>query len=168
MRKIFLVSTLFILFSFFTGCGIATKNLYEGPAKKADEVSTISGVAFYRDRAVSIITWKIDDKDVDHDRTSEFIVLPGNHTVRLYVKKDFQIGMIGQTIKSSWQEKLLDVTLNAKAGHTYIADVEVSGDFVRAYFKDMGQDFKRECMPLRRFAVAYGGSSDGRRDGCND
>ncbi len=111
---------------------------------------------------------KIDGKEVDQNRTSEFIVLPGKHEVKLWVRKDVRFSSNGVGRVMEWKEAYLDVPVIAQAGHTYIPFVELVEAKVVGTFRDMGINYKIECMPLRRYAIAYGGSADGRRAGCPD
>ncbi len=157
---------LIVALATLSGCGLATVALYDGPARSNQEVATISGLAAYPERRLDLITWKIDGNPVDHTRTSEFLVLPGPHTVQVYVR--YRVAPADADFRFAWQEAYVEIPLSSVAGHTYIANVDIDGKNVHGRFVDAGLNFNPQCMPLRRFAVAYGGSQDGKREGCED
>jgi len=77
----------------------------------------------------------------------------------LKIEKDLTFG----TRRLDWKEAEVQVSLDAAADHTYIPNARVDGSSVAVYFDDAGVGFNRECLPLRRFAAAYGGSATVRR-----
>ncbi|MGV7320323.1 hypothetical protein PJH10_29480, partial [Mycobacterium kansasii] len=90
------------------------------PVKPSGEIAVLSGVGIYPERNIQLVTWRIDGKEVDHNRTSEFHLLPGDHIVNVFVRKDL---MVTSAFGVRWQEAYIDIPLKAEAGHTYIADV---------------------------------------------
>jgi hypothetical protein len=136
--------------------------MYEGPEKPAAEHAVVSSMAIYQERSIRLWVVAINGKVVDRTRTAEFLVLPGRYTMRLKIEKDLTLG----PRRIDWKETEVQVSLDAVAGHTYIPNARVVESSVAVYFDDAGVGFNRECLPLRRFAVAYGGSADGRKAGC--
>ena len=145
-----------------SGCGLATTKMYEGPEKPAVEQAVVSSMGIYQERSLRLWVVAIGGKVVDGARTAEFLVLPGQYRMTLKIEKDLTLG----PARIDWKETEILVSLDAVAGHTYIPNARVDGRSVAVYFDDAGVDFNRECLPLRRFAVAYGGSADGRKAGC--
>lgn len=150
----------------FTGCGIATVKLYDGPDLKPEQQAVISSVGFYPEQKLALHVGAIDGVQVDQTRTSEFLVLPGIHQVLIEVEKDRQTSISGGLMTSSSKRAAVTVALNAEPGDTYIPNAKIDGDRVSVSFENVGKDFKLECMPLRRFAIAYGGTADGKKAGC--
>ena len=145
-----------------SGCGLATVKMYEGTEKTAVEQAVVSSMGIYQEQSLRLWVVAINGKVVDRTRTAEFLVLPGRYTMILKVEKDLTFG----PRRIDWKEGEIQVSLDAVAGHTYIPNARVDGRSVAAYFDDAGVGFNRECLPLRRFAAAYGGSADGRKAGC--
>src|SRR5882762_295063 len=145
-----------------SGCGLATTKMYEGPEKPAVEQAVVSSMGIYQERSLRLWVVAISGKVVDGTRTAEFLVLPGQYRMTLKIEKDLTLG----PARIDWKETEILVSLDAVAGHTYIPNARVDGRSVAVYFDDAGVGFNRECLPLRRFAVAYGGSADGRKAGC--
>jgi len=136
--------------------------MYEGPEKPGVEQAVVSSMAIYPERSLRLWVVAINGKAVDRDRTAEFLVLPGRYTMILKIEKDLTFG----TRRLDWKEAEVQVSLDAAADHTYIPNARVDGSSVAVYFDDAGVGFNRECLPLRRFAAAYGGSADGTKAGC--
>lgn len=149
-----------------SGCGLSTGRLYEGPELKPNEESVISSVGIYPERALVLRVKTIDGNAVEQTRTSEFLIRPGRHDISVEVQKDRKVSMLGGVITDSSLKATILVTLHTEPGHTYIPNARIEGEKAYAVLEDAGVDFNRECMPLRRFAVAYGGSSDGKKAGC--
>jgi hypothetical protein len=143
-----------------SGCGLGTP--YEGPEKPAVEQAVVSSMAVYPERSLRLWVVAISGKVVDGTRTAEFLVLPGQYRMTLKIEKDLTLG----PARIDWKETEILVSLDAVAGHTYIPNARVDGRSVAVYFDDAGVGFNRECLPLRRFAPAYGGSADGTKAGC--
>jgi len=149
-----------------SGCGLTTTRLYEGPELKPSEVSVVSSVGIYPERTLVLHVMAIDGNPVDQTRTAEFLVRPGRHEISIEVQKDRKLSMGGGIITDTSMRATISVTLNAMPGHSYIPNARIDGDKAYAALEDAGVGFNRECMPLRRFSVAYGGSSDGKKAGC--
>lgn len=69
-------------------------------------------------------------------------------------------------LSTSFKEASLNIFSEFSAGHTYIPNAQVIDDVAAALVDDVGTGFNQECMPLRRFAIFYGGSSDGKKPCC--
>ncbi|TMH80352.1 MAG: hypothetical protein E6H49_09655 [Betaproteobacteria bacterium] len=145
-----------------SGCGLATVKMYDGSEKPAAEQAVVSSIGIYPERSLRLWVVAINGKVVDRTRTAEFLLLPGRYTMILKIEKDLTFG----TRRIDWKEAEVQVPLDAAAGHTYIPNARVDGSSVAVYFDDAGVGFNSECLPLRRFAVAYGGSADGAKAGC--
>lgn len=172
MKKIIcIISTYFLV-----GCaGLTTVKTYDGPEQTQDKVATLSSLGLYPERSLSVQVMEIDGKSVDTTRTSEFTLLPGPHTLRVRVFKDLRWGVsivnVSSTsatalISTSFKEAFINITPEFLAGHTYIPNAVVIDSTASASLDDAGTNFKQECMPLRRFAILYGGTSDGKKPGC--
>jgi len=136
--------------------------MYEGAEKTDVEQAVVSSMGIYQERGLRLWVVAINGKVVDRTRTAEFLLLPGRYTIILKIEKDLTFG----PGRIDWKEGDIQVSLDAVAGHTYIPAARVDGRSVAAYFDDAGVAFNRDCLPLRRFAQAYGGSADGRKAGC--
>lgn len=149
-----------------TACGISTAKLYEGAELPASQQAVLSTMGIYRDRRLVLQVMAVDGKEIDPLRTSEILLKPGKRHIKLAATKDLEFSMGAGLITQTGKGATLELPLNALAGHTYIPNAVINGDRIRAYFDDTGLGFKRECMPLRRYAIAYGGSVDGKKPGC--
>lgn len=95
--------------------------------------------------------------------------------IKVRVQNDLQWGVnsLGLADKSgvakmaiSWKEAHIEIPTNLSASHTYIPNGKVVDDKAYVFLDDADIDFKRECIPLRRFAVFHGDTADGKKPGC--
>jgi len=118
---------------------------------------------------LSVYVVEIDGKPVDTQRTSEFLMAPGTHVIKVRVWHDLRWGVSAQRVTDkssaaiinvSSKEAFIEIPKDFAAGHTYIPNAQLLGERASAFLDDVGTDFKQECMPLRR------SFSDGKSPGC--
>jgi hypothetical protein len=120
--------------------------MYEGDEKSSGQQAVLSSLGLYKDRHLSLTVTSINGISVNQTRTSEFLLLPGSYSVRVQALQDFRPSLFAST----WNAAIMDVQLKAEAGHTYIPQAEIGDKWIRIFFEDLGENFPRECIPLRK------------------
>lgn len=139
-----LLHTLLLFTSFLaTGCALKTEKMYEGETRSTHEQAVLASQGLYPSIGVVLNVVAIDGKKVILNRTADYLLLPGDHTITLAEYRPNEIS--------------IDVKLKAIAGHSYVPQAFVIGDAVNVYLRDLGPNFPRGCMPLR---VAFPGMAD--------
>jgi hypothetical protein len=128
------------------GCSLQNIKIYEGPDRPPSEQITLSSVGLYPERRLSLRVLEIDGKEVSTGKAASYLLLPGSYQVKIDALKDFEPGIAVITFKKA----LVLSRLEARAGHTYIANAVIDGDRISVFFEDKGLDFPLECLPLYR------------------
>lgn len=128
-----------------SGCSVTSKKVYDGVEKPPEHHAVLSSLGLYKEDHLSLIVTAISGKDVDTNRTSEFLLLPGDYTIKIRALHDLKgLAFI------SWKEATLEVPLHAVAGHTYIPKGYIKDQKISVDFSDLGISYPRGCLPLRQ------------------
>lgn len=150
-------SALIIVFTLFlAGCGLKSTQMYQGEELPQDQHAMLSSLGLQPGQKISIQVTKIDGEAVDQERTSEFLLLPGSHTVTFHIMNNYNYKIIGTYLSVSYNQSYIDVDMNFDAGHSYIPRSWIVNDLSYLSIDDKGKGFRKECMPLRRGALFYG------------
>jgi hypothetical protein len=60
------------------GCALQHVKLYDGPDRAPSEHSTLSSIARYADRELSLRVLEVDGKSITHGRAASYLLLPGS------------------------------------------------------------------------------------------
>jgi len=131
-----------------SGCSLSSAKTFDGPDMPRAQVGVLSSLGLYKDRGVTLMVQRIDNKTMDMTRTVEFLLLPGSHLVHLYSKASCRPE---DGPGCAYRYAKVDLQLQAEAGHTYIPSAQVRGTRIWVYFVDEGLDFPRDCLPLQRW-----------------
>lgn len=143
MPRKFLISICVVL----SGCALTSEKLYDGAELAGAEQVVIASQGLYPKKHLAFTIVAINGKEIKLNRTSEFLLRPGEYKIKLAVRHDQK----SDGVMISWNEASVDVELNASAGHSYMPAGDVTLGRVRAYFLDLGTSFPRGCMPLRKY-----------------
>ncbi|WP_156480585.1 hypothetical protein [Aquipseudomonas alcaligenes] len=153
MKRITFIAATLLL----SACGLKTTQLYPGQELPPSEHAMLSSIGIHPDaEKIGALVTKVDGEVVDQTRTSEFLIRPGIHTVSFQLLHDAQVKAAGPYMEYHVKRANFDITHNFKAGHSYIPRGRVYGDYASLVIEDMGIGFRKECMPLRRWALFYG------------
>lgn len=143
----------FFIAALLSGCALQAVQMYDGNAKTSSEQAVLASQGLYVEKRLALTVVAINGKEVPKNRTADYLLLPGTHVVTLDAYHDQKV----EGLLLTWKRAMIDVKLNAKAGHSYMPQAEIQGDTFEPSFLDLGTSFQRGCMPLR---VAFPGRSD--------
>jgi hypothetical protein len=130
-----------------SGCTSTPIHTYDGPHQARENIAVLSPVGTNGELNLSMTVNAIDDKYVSA-YASEYLILPGQHKIKLRVVKDWT-----GVVYSKYKVATIEITLTAVAGHSYIPNADVMDMKVYGRFDDFGLNYPQKCMPIYRLVI---------------
>jgi hypothetical protein len=129
------------------GCGLLPAKpvlVYDGPARPLDQVAVFGEAS--STATLNAINGKPQVSFLKENRRAKgYHVLPGVYVLKLASQIRAFPAVAGVGPHYQWEEA--EVTLEAKAGHTYMPRaVRMPTGQVRIWMEDMGTNFDQECL----------------------